>query len=92
MLAPFGQRIGNPIALDLELAHFGILFLKRLARFDQLTIDQQSLVEADLSLGLEIGQRVATRFKLGGNLAAPGIELRQLGHHSLQGLLKRTQG
>ena len=88
MLATFGQCIGNPVALELEFAHLGVLFLKRLARLDQLTINQQSLVETDLSLGLQIGQRVATRLKLGGNLAAPGIELGQLGHHSVQGLLK----
>ena len=56
-LAALVERLLDAMAFLLEAAQLGILFLQRLARFDELPVDEQALVQIGLPLVFETCDR-----------------------------------
>ena len=55
------EQVLDAMPLLLVATEFVVVFVERLARFDQLAIDQRALIEIGLALSFEVAQRIAAR-------------------------------
>ncbi|HZT56439.1 MAG TPA: hypothetical protein VFA35_09450 [Burkholderiaceae bacterium] len=83
------QQVFDAVALLLVAAEFVIARFQHLACLDELLVDEQALIEVDLALGFEVGQRRLSRFKLLRDLGLARFELGELAAHAQQRLFKR---
>ena len=71
---------------------FVVALFQRLARFNQLLVDEQALIQIRLALGIQIRQRTVAGFKLLRDFRLARFQLRKLTMHALQRLLQRRNG
>ena len=76
------QLLLDAMAFLLVAAEFRVAFLQRLARFDELLVDQQALIEIRLPFGFETGQRIAALLELLGDVFLARLQLRELHVHA----------
>ncbi len=79
------------MALLLQLAEFEVAIFQRAARFNQLLVHQQALIQIGLALTFQFSDRIGAGGELFGDLRSTRFDLAQLGVHAAQRLFQRSQ-